>query len=229
MELYLLRHGQAMFGSKDYDRLSDLGHKQALCLGDELGQWQLSHAKLMTGALKRQQQTFAGVHTGLGERLPEQWLVDANADAGLNEINVAELMPVYWPQACARLGLDISPQQASEQVHQFMPLLSEAIRLWMDDGQGQVTESFEQFQQRVLTALTEHGDHNSPTLAVTSGGVISLMTALATGDGPRPMAELIHQVNNCSITHLKYARGQWHLQAFNINGHLRRQQMLTWR
>jgi phosphohistidine phosphatase SixA len=28
-QLYLVRHGQASFGAADYDKLSDIGHKQS--------------------------------------------------------------------------------------------------------------------------------------------------------------------------------------------------------
>ena len=33
-QLYLVRHGQASFGTHDYDRLSDLGHRQCRRLGE---------------------------------------------------------------------------------------------------------------------------------------------------------------------------------------------------
>ena len=32
--LYLVRHGQASFGADDYDKLSDLGHRQCVRLGE---------------------------------------------------------------------------------------------------------------------------------------------------------------------------------------------------
>jgi len=35
-ELYLIRHGQASFGTADYDRLSEKGIRQASVLGDHL-------------------------------------------------------------------------------------------------------------------------------------------------------------------------------------------------
>ncbi|HEX5612745.1 MAG TPA: phosphoglycerate mutase family protein, partial [Burkholderiales bacterium] len=33
-ELYLVRHAQASFGTEDYDRLSELGRRQARWLGE---------------------------------------------------------------------------------------------------------------------------------------------------------------------------------------------------
>ncbi len=35
-EFYLVRHGQASFGAKNYDKLSELGHQQARWLGEYL-------------------------------------------------------------------------------------------------------------------------------------------------------------------------------------------------
>ncbi|USD36122.1 histidine phosphatase family protein [Ferrimonas sp. SCSIO 43195] len=223
MDLYLLRHGQAMFGSQDYDRLSDLGHRQAHCLGQEIGSWQLGPAALVSGDLRRQQQTLEGVCEGAG------LVQGAAVDAGFNELEVSELIPGYWPAACQRLGMAMTPKEASTDMRYFLPLMSEALRLWIADHPGEKGESFRQFQQRITDAIATHACGSRPTVAVTSGGVISLLASQAMGSDVTHMAELIHQVNNCSITHLRYARGQWHLQAFNVNGHLRRQQMLTWR
>ena len=223
MDLYLLRHGQAMFGSPDYDQLSDLGQRQALCLGEELADWNLSDATLVSGSLKRQRQTLEGLCRGGGFTPTDR------QDPGFNELEIMELIPLYWPAACERLGLSLTPKEASQDMRYFLPLMSEALRVWIADHGQREGESFSQFRHRVLEAIAEHHQGNKPTLAVTSGGVISLVAGEALGAQASHMAELIHQVNNCSITHLRYARGQWQMQAFNINGHLRRQDMLTWR
>ena len=63
--LYLVRHGQASFGEKDYDQLSPMGQQQSVRLGQY---WQgkgLRFDAVLTGTLKRHTQTYAGICEGL--------------------------------------------------------------------------------------------------------------------------------------------------------------------
>ena len=52
--LYLVRHGQASFGSDDYDRLSPLGQRQSLRLGEHWRAHGLHFDAVYTGTLLRQ-------------------------------------------------------------------------------------------------------------------------------------------------------------------------------
>ena len=66
--LYLVRHGQASFGADDYDQLSDLGHRQSRLLGEYLADRGVRPARVMTGSLRRQRQTWQGMAEGLASR-----------------------------------------------------------------------------------------------------------------------------------------------------------------
>ena len=55
--IYLLRHGQASFGTDDYDVLSDLGVHQARVAGAELERRDLRAPLVVSGTLRRQQDT----------------------------------------------------------------------------------------------------------------------------------------------------------------------------
>ena len=55
--IYFIRHGQASFGSKDYDRLSGLGRDQALCLGEYLAGIGIAFDAAYCGSLRRQTET----------------------------------------------------------------------------------------------------------------------------------------------------------------------------
>ena len=56
-DIYLVRHGQASFGEKDYDNLSKLGLEQSYLLGQHFNHLNLKFYKIITGTLKRQIQT----------------------------------------------------------------------------------------------------------------------------------------------------------------------------
>jgi broad specificity phosphatase PhoE len=60
--LYLVRHGQASFGSDDYDRLSELGARQCERLGEYFRAKGLRFDGVITGTLKRHVQS----HEALG-------------------------------------------------------------------------------------------------------------------------------------------------------------------
>ena len=59
--LYLVRHGQASFGADDYDMLSAMGHQQSARLGEYFKFKGIAFDAALTGTLKRQIQTYAGI------------------------------------------------------------------------------------------------------------------------------------------------------------------------
>ena len=64
--LYLVRHGQASFGSDNYDKLSELGVRQAEIVGRALRQREVRTPVLISGTLSRQQDTARAVGASLG-------------------------------------------------------------------------------------------------------------------------------------------------------------------
>ena len=55
--LYLIRHGQASFGSANYDQLSALGQRQADLSGHFFADIGLHFGQAVSGDLSRQQET----------------------------------------------------------------------------------------------------------------------------------------------------------------------------
>ena len=78
-ELYLVRHGQASFGTDDYDRLSTLGEQQSVWLGEYLSERKIDFDHVIIGTQLRHRQTAEGICLGMG-RAPAFAL-----HAGLNE------------------------------------------------------------------------------------------------------------------------------------------------
>ena len=60
-EIYFIRHGQASFGSENYDNLSELGHQQSKILGNYLKETGVEFDRVVTGTLNRQQQTCENI------------------------------------------------------------------------------------------------------------------------------------------------------------------------
>ena len=62
-ELFLVRHGQASFGTDDYDRLSAAGEQQGV-LGEYFAQQALTFDRVICGTLNRHAQTVDAILRG---------------------------------------------------------------------------------------------------------------------------------------------------------------------
>ena len=85
----MVRHAQASFGTDDYDRLSELGHRQSRWLGEYLAERQLTFDRVVTGTLRRHRETLEGI-VAAGVQA-----ADATALAGLNEYEAETLLRAH--------------------------------------------------------------------------------------------------------------------------------------
>ena len=65
-ELFMVRHGQASFGTDDYDRLSALGERQGEWLGEYFAERGFVFDRVLAGSMRRQRSTAAAILRGLG-------------------------------------------------------------------------------------------------------------------------------------------------------------------
>ena len=79
-DLYLVRHGQASFGEKDYDNLSEKGVRQSISLGKKLKKRNLVFDNIVVGPMKRHIQTFNGINIGYGDSLSEPLIIEDFAE-----------------------------------------------------------------------------------------------------------------------------------------------------
>ena len=85
-EFYLVRHGQASFGAKNYDKLSDLGHQQARWLGEYFTSRDIIFSQAFMGDMVRHRETTQGILDGLSQSPV------VTIDTGFNEFNFKK----YW-------------------------------------------------------------------------------------------------------------------------------------
>ena len=64
-EIYLVRHGQASFGTDNYDQLSPRGEYQAQCLGNYFKEREISFDYVTAGTMQRRQQTIRAIAKNL--------------------------------------------------------------------------------------------------------------------------------------------------------------------
>lgn len=205
-ELLVLRHGQASFGADNYDRLSDLGERQAAAVGAHLRATGWEPDRVVTGTLDRQRATLAAMGF---EGAPEG---AQDEHAGFNEYDFYDLLHQrYGGQA---------PEDVIKDRKTHFRALRETILDWQGGGIPTARESWADFTARVAAArdfATTQGPRR--VLVVSSGGVIGQLVA-ATLQAPAPMMmDLNLQVKNASITRFVFSKGRIMLTEFNATPH----------
>lgn len=209
-ELYLVRHGQASFGSDNYDQLSPLGHKQAAWLGEYFNQRNLRFDRVVTGTQKRHHQTLAGIAQGMGVTM------EAQTHPGFNEYDFYGLF--------AALGDDHTTLKASAKGDRraFYAALKQVLKLWMNQElKGPLPETWDAFYTRVGDAMTFATRPSARrVLVVSSGGPIGTVAGMALQTPPDIGLELNLQIRNSSLSHFFFNDKALRLATFNTVGHL---------
>jgi broad specificity phosphatase PhoE len=215
--LYLVRHGQASFGAEDYDQLSALGHQQSVRLGEYFRFKGLQFEAVLTGSLRRHQQTYAGICEGAGLNQPAlEW-------PGLNEYDSAAVIGAIHPH---KLEKPTSPEMYR---HHFR-LLRDGLTQWMN---GVVSPkgmpSYTEFQHGVTSALDHvRKHHEGNVLIVSSGGPISTAVGHILGTTPETTIELNLRIRNSSLTEFTFNPKRHMLVTYNTLPHLDQPEHSEW-
>lgn len=215
--LYLVRHGQASFGADDYDVLSPLGQQQSLRLGEYFRFKGLTFDAALTGTLKRQLQTYAGICQGMGvEPAASPW-------PGLNEYDSHAVIEAIHQHP---LEKPTSPEMYREHFR----LLKQGLAQWMA---GVVSPrgmpSYTDFVAGVTSAL----DHVRKTcegnvLLVSSGGPIATAMGHVLATSPETTIELNLRIRNCSVTEFAFTPKRHMLVTYNTLPHLDAPEHAAW-
>jgi broad specificity phosphatase PhoE len=230
--IYLIRHGQASFGSTDYDKLSDKGHKQA----EMLGQYWRSRAtpsKFYCGDLLRHGQTLNSFSEGYqGQATPTV------IHSGFNEFDHVDILNNYhdqW-QEFAKVSQDAS--QAKAQNKLFQKEFSQALKRWLSGNEShQYKESWLEFQNRCIRALknvieqelaSKHqfthdendNEKSKDILIFTSGGTISVIVQHILKLSDQHTLQINQQARNTSVTKLLFSENMLSVDYLNNYSHL---------
>ena len=219
-EIILLRHAQASFGTDNYDRLSPVGRKQALWLGEHLKRLDMGYDLVVMGAMARHRETAENVLSGLGSS------VQPLVYPGLDEYDLQGLLAAFktafpgeWSDS-GKVGRDYYHNMKSALAH------------WMDGTvESDGRDSWANFRERIYRSLDAVCDQSfKRALLVTSGGPVAVILARLLGLDAQRTCNLIVQVKNSSTSTLLYNRVELSLDSFNDTSHLQtpeRQQYIT--
>lgn len=213
-EIYFVRHGQASFGSSNYDQLSALGHEQAKLLGEYFRERSIEFDRIITGDMVRHRETAEGICLGM-QLQPQTFEVFT----GLNEYDFHSVLNCYIAQF---------PEQALPEkpaVADFFRRLKQGIALWSrGELEGELPETWQCFEQR-LEAVREHVMQHyagQRVLAVSSGGAIAMLVRQLLQAPEATMMELNLQTRNTAVIHCRFNQRSMRLSSFNNVPHLDR-------
>ncbi|MEE8603392.1 histidine phosphatase family protein [Euzebya tangerina] len=199
----LLRHGQASFGSEDYDDLSPLGREQSAMAGAALLSRQLRDPVVTSGTLRRQVDTAAIAADALGRR------VDGPPDPRWNEYtNVG----TAW-QDGNHAG------DAPTDVAAFQALLDAELTRWVAADEPDGWRAFQDGAVAALRDLAEQLGRGRDAVVATSGGVIAAVLGHLLGLGPDGVVALNRVTVNASLTTIVLGSRGISLLSFNDHAH----------
>ncbi|CUS48861.1 MAG: Fructose-2,6-bisphosphatase [Idiomarinaceae bacterium HL-53] len=216
MIVTLVRHGQASFHADDYDELSSLGYSQAQRLAEMVATFNDPIDAMVTGTLKRHQQTANTFLTTLGKPIA------ASEHCGWNEFDHRDVLKEYvLANPSARADV------LSREPERVLPVLAEAIGRWQQVADG-YKENWNVFEERVQAAwlyLLNTYAEKKHIWVFTSGGPIATSIIQALEVEQTHMVGLNTKLMNTSLTRfycesISANNMKIHLLSYNEHTHL---------
>lgn len=210
-QVYFVRHGQASFGTDNYDQLSALGHQQSRLLGEYFRQRNMQFDHILLGDMVRHRETAEGICAGMGLEG-----ADMLVRPELNEFDFHSILQAFLAQF---------PEQALPEkpaVADFFKRLRQGIILWSrGELEGDLPETWAEFEARMLRIREDIMQQCSgKVLAVSSGGAIAMLVRQLLQAPSETMVELNLQTRNTALIHCVFNPRSMRLSSFNNLPHL---------
>jgi len=215
----LVRHGQASFGSDDYDVLNETGIEQSGLLGRALAAQGVVPAAVVHGGMRRQRDTAARIIEGGG------WSVTPEVDTDWDEFDHVAVIKGIGESG----GFDGLDRAA------FHRVFEKATDRWSGGAHDhEYVEPWPAFLTRSADALDRACSRAGVTLVVSSGGPIAAAcTGLVDPEAhPEQVARVWKAFDdvivNASVTRVVVGSTGRRLLSFNEHSHLPRDLITYW-
>jgi len=221
-QIYLVRHGQASFGSANYDQLSELGQEQARLLGEWFASTHQTFDRVVTGGMKRHRQTADACLAVLpkSQRVNTEWLTDPD----FNEYDHHEVLVRHRPDFDDPEEVKRFLASSPKAKYAFQDIFQASMSRWMSGRyDGEYREPWPAFRQRCVDALRrvmEGAEKSQSIIVFTSGGTISTICQHVLGLQDKQVAELNWTLVNCAVTKLLFQPDRVTLSTLNNYAHL---------
>lgn len=225
--LYLVRHGQADRLGKDYDRLTQIGWKQAKALGEYFLNQRIEFDSVFTGTLNRQKETATGILEAF--RSEKFCIPDPIESEFWNEFD-----PRLWLGLAAKIrhvddqfsktyeNYKNAWEEGSEKTRDyFQILIQKVLQDWVEGVWDPVEPySFTEYVLRIQTALDSIPTDHKSTLVVSSSTPVAIVMGLACGLKPKEFPVFMKYILNSSLSIFKKEGFLWEPVSFNTTGHI---------
>lgn len=218
--IYLVRHGQASFGSDDYDRLSERGLRQCRALGEWFAARGLGFDAALRGSLRRHAQSLEAIAEGHGAA------PGAQVAPGLDEYDADAIVRALLEHPVARTAFaqPLPPPTTPEGYKQHFRALREGMARWIAGELAPAgMPAFADWQAAIEVALEQARAAAGPAgrvLVVSSGGPIATAVACVLKAPAETLIELNMQLRNSAVSELHFSPRRTVLVGFNHVPHL---------
>jgi len=235
-ELIFVRHGQASFGQKSYDKLSERGIEQVKILARHWQDMGEQFDCIYSGTLLRQRETAQEL-LSLVRGEPDKSIENPS----LNEYNGDPLIRVYLRNHAASEGRKPDREAPMEDLmedlgkdpRRFQELFEAATAKWIrnelqptpGDTEFEYWDSFKSRVHGVVDELMARHSDGSKVLISTSGGVIAMALQRVLQFPDEQVITTNWMVKNSSVTRIQYGNGKLSLSQFNSLAHLEKADM----
>jgi broad specificity phosphatase PhoE len=236
--LFLIRHGQASFLERNYDKLSAKGEQQSRILGEYWAGLKLGFDRVYSGPRVRQRQTARIVgeaYKAAGLPWPEPVVLKT-----FDEFQAETVMERCLPELIETdgeirqmNGAFREAQTRPEQFKAFQRMFEVVIGRW---AAGQLPlddiEPWPEFCNRVQSGfeqLSSNGSRGQQIAIFSSGGPVGVAMQRALGLSTEATLKTAWMVRNCSFSEFLFSAGRFTLSSYNATPHFTDPEMITHR
>ena len=236
--LFLVRHGQASFLERNYDKLSARGEEQSRMLGEYWAELGLRFDRVYSGPRQRQRETAriageASKNAGIAWPAPS---VLNSFDEFQAEIVMERSLPklIVTDAGISQMHQEFKDAQTRpEQFKTFQRIFEVVIGRWADgklplDG----IEPWPEFCSRVqngLAQLTADGNGGEQIAIFSSGGPVGVAMQRALDLSTEATLKAAWMVRNCSFSEFVFSSERFTLSSYNATPHFSDPEFITYR
>lgn len=237
--LFLVRHGQASFLERNYDKLSAKGEEQARILGNYWAGLSLSFDRVYSGPKVRQRETarwVGEIYKAAGLNWPEPTVLPA-FDEFQAELVMERCLPELVETDAEIKKMNEIFRQAEtrpEQFRTFQAMFEVIIGRWAGGNLPlEGIEPWADFSARVqhgLIGLSANGSSGGQNIAIfSSGGPVAVAMQHALDLSTEATLKAAWMVRNCSFSEFLFSPGRFTLSSYNNTPHFTDPEFLTHR
>jgi len=236
--LFLVRHGQASFLERNYDKLSPKGEEQARILGEYWAGLNLTFDRVYSGPRVRQRETarIAGeAYKAAGMPWPEQTVLQEFDEFQAEAVMERSLPELVETDSGVRKMHEAfkNSRTRPEQFKTFQEIFEVIIGRWADGKLPlEGIEPWADFCVRVQSGLAQlsANEGGGQNIAIfSSGGPVGVAMQRALDLSTVATLKAAWMVRNCSFSEFLFSPGRFTLSSYNATPHFTDPEFLTHR